>query len=443
MPRLPTELVLRILDLANVPSSDPKLLQSCSLVCKAWSAYAQKLLFRSVSISTHRGYTALIAAFKPHRPRRRNSTVTMRGPHLTNSSSLSPIAGIPPTLTFAYSDVLRGSVAELNVIIDFNQYDGFTFTKLSHVISLCPNLQRVGISVFGMQPQGKDVVGTPNQWRMRRLAPPITDEVLQDLRTAPNASRISELRLNDWSDDPKVLIQLLGVWPSITSLKIAGKLPTINNSINSVISTTPPGTASCALEALSLNCATGEEPRVDFVKWLLEGSQQTLRRLEFLKEPSGKLLEDIFVRSAFPLESVYLPSCVSPAVGQIIRHCFAPTVTPTFGEGDGIRGDHTFLQAQGLKQVFVEDLSVPLKFLVSTVRSGTIQGFGFGVGSLTDLSSVARAIKAQTGLRRVAVWICDDGGGDFGLGSLRIACAIRGIELKETRDVKKFRAWGS
>ena len=442
-PRLPTEIVLRILDFANTPSSDPKLLQSCSLVCKAWSGHAQKLLFHSVSIATHRGYTALIAAFKPHRHRRSNSTVITRGSHLTNSPPLSSIAGIPPTLSFAYSDILRGSVAELNVIIDFNQYDGLTFAKLSHVISLCPNLQRVGISVFGMQPQGRDVVGTPNQWRMRRLAPPIPDEVLEELRVAPNASRISELKLNDWSDDPKVLTQLLGVWPSITSLKIAGKLPTINNSIDSALSTTPLDTAPCALEALSLNCTTSAESNVDFIKWLLEGSRQTLRRLEFQKEPSGKLLEDIFVRSAFPLESVYLPSCASPAVGQIIRHRFVRTATPLLNEDNEIDGDHALLQAQGLKQVYVEDPSTPLKFLVSTIRSGTIQRLGFGVDGLTDLSSVARSIKAQTGLRHVAARICEGGGGNLGLGSLRIACAIRGIELKETRDVKEFRAWNA
>ena len=367
----------------------------------------------------------------------------VRGPHLTNSSPLSLIAGIPPTLGLPYPDILRGSVTELNVIIDLNQYDGLTFEKLSHVVSLCPNLQRVGISLFGMQPEGRDVVGTPNQWRMRRLAPPITDEVLEELRTAPNASRISELKFNDWSDDPKALIQLLSIWPSITSLKIAGKLPTINTGIDSILSTSPLDAAPRALEALSMNCGTGAERDVDFVKWLLGGSQQTLRRLEFLKEPSGKLLEDIFVRSAFPLESVYLPSCVSPAVGQIIRHRFVRTATPLLDEDDEIDGDRTFLKAQGLKQVSVEDPSTPLKFLVSTVRSGTIQSFGFGVGSLTDLSSVARAIKAQTGLRRIAVWICDGGGGNFGLGSLRIACAIRGIELMETRDVKTFRAWNA
>ena len=367
----------------------------------------------------------------------------MRGSHLANPPPLSSLAGIPPTLSFAYSDILRGSVAELNVIIDFNQYDGLTFAKLSHVISLCPNLQRVGISVFGVQPQGRDVVGTPNQWRMRRLAPPIPDEVLEELRATPNASRISELKLNDWSDDPKVLIQLLGVWPSIVSLKIAGKLPNINNSIDSALSMIPLGAAPCSLEVLSLNCTTSAEANVDFVKWLLEGSRRTLRRLEFQKEPSGKLLEDIFVRSAFPLESVYLPSCASPTVGQIIRHRFVRTVTPLIDEDNEIDGDHALLQAQGLKQVFVEDPSTPLKFLVSAIRSGTIQKLGFGVDSLTDLSSVARAIKAQTGLRRVAVWISHNGGGNFGLGSLRIACAIRGIELKETRNVKEFRAWNA
>jgi hypothetical protein len=197
------------------------------------------------------------------------------------------------------------------------------------------------------------------------------------------------------------------------------------------------------LETLSLNCTTGAESNVDFVKWLLAGSHQTLRHLEFLKEPSGKLLEDILVRSAFPLESVYLPGCTSAAVRQIIQHRLGPTVIPMFDGDNETDGYHASVQVQGLKEVFVEDPSAPSKFLVSTVRSGTVQRFGFGVDGRTDLSSVARAIKVQTGLKRVAVWVCNGGERNFGLGSLRIACAIRGIELEETRDVKEFRAWNA
>jgi hypothetical protein len=442
--QLPTEIVLRILDLANA-SSNPKLLQSCSLVCKAWSSHAQKILFRSVSISTHRGYTALVAAFRAHTPRGSKHTATRRGPHLRRSPPLSSITDIPsflPILALAYSDILRASVVELNVIIDFNQYDGLTFANLSHLVSLCPNLRKIGISVFGVQPQGGDVVGAPSRWRMKRWAPPILEEVLEELRAAPNASKISELRVNDWSDCPGVLIQLISIWPHIASLKIAGKLPTINNSIHSVSPTISPGAPPCTLtlKTLSLNCATGTESNVGFIKWLLAGSQQTLRRLEFLKEPSGKLLEDILVRSAFPLESLYLPGCTT-SVGEIIRHRFGPTVIPTFDGDDEIDEDRAFTQVQGLKEVFVEDPSTPSNFLVSTVRSGTIQRFGFGVDGRTDLSPVARAIKAQTGLEHVIVWIRDGGERNLGLGSLRIACAIRGIELEEIWDFKEFRAW--
>ena len=439
-PQLPTEIVLRIMDLANA-SSNPKLLQSCSLVCKAWSSHAQKILFRSVSICTHRGYTALVAAFQAHTPRGSKHTAMRRGPHLRRSP-LSSITDTPPNLTLAYSDILRASVVELNVIIDFNQYDGLTFANLSHLVSLCPNLRKIGISVFGMQLQGGDVVGAPSRWRMKRWAPPIPDEVLEELRAAPNASKISELRVNDWSDCPGVLIQLISIWPHIASLKIAGKLPTIDNSIHSVSSTISPGAAPCTLtlKTLSLNCATGTESSVGFVKWLLTGSQQTLRHLEFLKEPSGKLLEDILVRSAFPLESLHLPSCTT-SVGELIRHRFGPTLIPTFDGDDEIDEDRAFTQVQDLKEVFVEDPSTPSNFLVSTVRSGTIQRFGFGVDGRTDLSPVARAIKAQTGLEHVIVWIRDGGERNFGLGSLRIACAIRGIELEEIRDFKEFRAW--
>ena len=438
-PQIPVEIVLRILGLATSPSADLKLLRSCSLVCKAWSAHAQKTLFRSVSISTYRGYATLVAAFQPHKPHRSDSSA-IRGPYPPPISFTAGIPSFLPTLGLTYSKFLRGSVVELNVIIDFGQHDGLTFAELSHIVYLCPNLRKIGISVFGMQLPGKDTVGSGNQWRMRRPTPLTTDEVLEEMRAAPNASRISELRLNNWSDNPELLIQLLDTWPHITSLKIAGKLPTID-TIDYVFPAVPLDTAPCALETLSLNCATDAEASVDFVKWLLAGSRRTLRRLEFLKEPSGKLLEDIFDRSMFPLESVYLPSCISPAVGRIIRHRLRPTVVPTYDGGNEVDGGNAFVHVWGLREVFVEDPSTPLKFLVSVVRSETVQSFGFGVDRRTDLSSIARAIKAQAGLKRVAIWICDGEGGNVGFGSLRVACAIRWIELEETRDVKEFRAW--
>lgn len=327
------------------------------------------------------------------------------------------------------------------MIIDFNQHDGLTFSEFSHIVSLCPNIQRIGISVFGMQPPGRDTLGAADQWRMRRLAPPVLSEDVEKLRTAPNASRISGLRINHWSDNAEVFIQLLGIWPHITSLKIAGKLPTTNNGTDPVFSTVPHNSAPCRLEALSLNCAPGTESNVDFVKWLLAGSRCTLRRLEFLREPSGKLLEDIFDRSAFPLECVYLPSCVSPAVEQIIRRRLGPTIVPMFDGDDEIDEGHAFVHVQGLKELFVEDPLTSLKFLLSAVRSETVQSFGFGIDIHTDLSSIARAIKVQTGLKRVAAWICNDGGRNPGLGSLRVACAIRGIELAETQNAREFRSW--
>ena len=326
------------------------------------------------------------------------------------------------------------------MIIDFNQPDGLTFAKLSHISSLCTNLRKIGISIFGTQPKGIVSGRVADRWQMRRLAPPVPDEVLEELRTAPNASRISELRVHDWSDDPKVLIQLLGIWPHITSLRIAGKLPVTNHGIDSTFFASTLDNAPCALETLSLNCATGTESTVDFVKWLLAGSRQTLRRLEFLKEPSTKLLEDIFSRSIFPLDSVFLPSCACPAVGQIIRDRLGPALVRVLDHGE-TDGDDTFVRVQGLKELFVEDPSTPLKFLVSAVRSETIQRFGFGVDGRTDLSSIARVIKAQTGLKRIAAWLPNGGEKNFGLGSLRIACAIKGIELEETRDIGEFRAW--
>ena len=328
------------------------------------------------------------------------------------------------------------------MIIDFNQPDGLTFTELSHVVSLCPNLRKIGISVFGAQPRGIVANGAADLQQTSRLAPQVPDKVLEELRTAPNASRISELRVHDWSDDPRILVQLLGIWPHIASLKIAGKLPAVSHDIDSTLIATTLDTAPCALEMLSLNCATGTESNVDFVQWLLAGSRQTLRRLEFLKEPSTKLLEDIFTRSTFPLDSVFLPSCACPAVGQIIQDRLGTAFLPV-SSNDEIGGDNTSVRVQGLKELFVEDPLTPLKFLVSAVRSETVQRFAFGVDCRTDLSSIARVIKTQIGLKRITVWLSNGGEKNFGLRSLRIACAIRGIELEETRDMREFRAWNA
>lgn len=443
--QLPAEIVLRILDLANAPSSDSNLLKSCSLVCKAWSPHAQKMLFRSVSISTHSGYASLLAAFKPHAPcQDRSNRSATRGSRAIGSSSISLITTLPvffPISGAAYSTLLRRSVVELNMIIDFNQPDGLTFTEFSHIVSLCPNIQRVGISVFGTQRPGRDVIGATDQLQTTRWAPSITDGVVEELRAAPNVSKVSGLRFNNWSDNSGILIQLLGIWPHITSLELSGKLPTINDGIDSAFPTVLPGAAPCRLEALSVNCATDVESNVDFIKWLLAGSQYALRRLKFLKEPSGKLLEDIFDNSTFPLESVYLPSCASPAAKQIIQRRFGSTVASTLNGDKRVPEDHPFIRAQDLKELFVEDPSTPLTFLLSAIRSETVQSFGFGVNGLTDVSFIARVIKARTRLKRVAVWIGDGGESNVGLGSLRIACAIRGIELEETRDVKEFRAW--
>ena len=439
--QVPIEIVLRILDLASNSSPEPKFLQSCSLACKAWSIHAQKMLFRSVSISTHRQYTTLVAAFQSHAPDRTSTMVVRRSNLAKLPMSLIPgIQNFPPTLGFAHSHVLRRSVIELNVIIDSNQPDGLTFPQFSHLVSLCPNLRKIGISAFGMQPHGMVAQGVVHQWQMSRLAPPVPDEVLEELRNAHNNSRVSELRVHDWSDNSGVLTQLLGIWPHITSLRIAGKLPTTNQGIDSTSFAGTLDTAPRALETLSLNCHTGTEPAVDFVKWLLAGSRRTLRRLEFSKEPSTKLLEDIFSRSTFPLDSVSLPSCACPAVGQIIRDRLGPTSIRVLNHHE-IDEDNTFVRAQGLKELFVQDPLTPLEFLVSVVRSETVQSIGFGVDGRTDLSSIARAIKAQTGLKRVAVWFCGRGGDNLELAGLRIACAIKGIELEETRDIRKFRAW--
>ena len=432
---VPIEIVLRILDLAYASSLDLKLLQSCSLVCRAWSAHAQKMLFRSVSISTQCEYASLVFAFQLHTPRSSTSVVTVPEPQLTKQPPLSLITSAQnflPTLGSVHSNVLRGSVIELNVIIDLNQPNGLSFENLSHVVSSCPNLRKIGISVFGTQPRGTGAEGTADPWRMRRLAPPLPDEVVEELRTAPNASKVSELRLHDWSDSPVTLTRLLSVWPRITSLKIAGKLPIVNYGIDA---------APCALKKLSLNCATGTEASVDFVKWLLSGSHQTLQHLAFLKEPSAKLLEDILTRPTFPLDSVSLPSCSCPVVGQIIQNRLGPSCPPSFDDSSGTGETNTLAKVQGLKEVFVEDPSTPFKLLGSIIRSGTIQRLGFGVDGRTDLSSLARAIKAQTGMKHIAVWLCNNGERNFGLGSLRVACAMKGIELEETRDIREFRGW--
>ncbi|KAH7924495.1 hypothetical protein BV22DRAFT_1035096 [Leucogyrophana mollusca] len=278
---IPIEVVLHILEAAYYDDDhkpDAVLLSNCTRVCKAWSAHAQKLLFRQVSLYSQTAYVAFSCAV---------DRTTERG------------------------RMLSDSVLRMRAVLDHNKPNGLSQLSFAYAATLCPNLYELDLSLYGCGAPGNDVVGSPALERMRRPAPSFDDSTLQLLRAGP---RITALQFSNWSENEESVIQLLDVWPSIKSLAITGTSPVLS----------PEATHApfpCALEELRINCQ--RQPSLDFLEWLLHSSAEagSLRAIELEREPSIEMLDYLVGNHAETLHSLALPSCSSHEHAQAVIRC--------------------------------------------------------------------------------------------------------------------------
>ncbi|KAH7886302.1 hypothetical protein F5I97DRAFT_1251897 [Phlebopus sp. FC_14] len=278
---IPLEIVLSILEMSSMDdnnTSNTELLATCSLVCKAWSLHAQKLLFRRVQLCSQAAYNSFTSAVDRSTERGR---------------------------------ALGDSVVQMRVLLDNNQPGPLKQISFATAVALCPNLRELNLALYGCGDPGKDIVGSPALERMRRPAPSFDQTTLELLRGGPS---ITSLHFSNWSDNDHSIVQLVDIWPSLDSLSITGKTPHLSPGL-----THAPYT--CQLERIKFNCQV--EPSLDFLEWLLRTSAeaQSLRAIELEREPSLEMLEYLVGNHGEGLRTLALPSCVTREHANAVIKC--------------------------------------------------------------------------------------------------------------------------
>lgn len=277
-PEMPLELILSIIELAcsaNDSQQHIPLLLACSLVCKTWSAAAQKLLFAQVTLRSQSSFQLFINA------------VDRTTPH---------------------GRMLGDAVKDLRVVLDHNQPSSLHHHSFALAVTLCPNLSHLAISLYGCAEPGNDVVGEPDISRLRRLAPSFDDHTIFLLKSGP---KIDCLHFNNWSENQQSIFQLLDVYPSLQYLSIGGTTPL-----------QPQGTFlpfPCALQGLSLKFQI--TPPIEFTRWLLHNSAHSLRTLDCDRDPCVETLDYLMNTFGPQLESISMPGLLSPEYSAMMSRC--------------------------------------------------------------------------------------------------------------------------
>ncbi|KAF8167574.1 hypothetical protein B0H34DRAFT_645504 [Crassisporium funariophilum] len=276
--QMPLELVLSFME-AACSSADNQahihLLKSCSLVCRAWSAAAQKLLFAQVTLCTQRSFELFMSAVD------RNTD---------------------------HGRILGNAVKRLRVVLDHNQPSSLHQHSFALAATVCPNLSELNISLYGSPEPGKDIVGVPDMSRLRRPAPSFDEHTLCLLKSGPT---IKALHFNNWSENQHSIFQLLDVWPSLHFLSIGGTAPLpLQDSV-------PPFPS--ALQEVRFNFQSA--PSIEFMHWLLHNSVNSLHTLRFEREPGLDLFEYLMNEHGSQLQSISLPVLGSLEHALTLQKC--------------------------------------------------------------------------------------------------------------------------
>ncbi|KII94324.1 hypothetical protein PLICRDRAFT_36575 [Plicaturopsis crispa FD-325 SS-3] len=295
----------------------------------------------------------------------------------------------------AHGRMLGDAVVRMRVVIDHNQPTGISQRSFARAVRLCPNLYELNLALYGYAVPGKDAVD-----RARRTEPCFDEETLAILASGPS---ITALQFSNWSDNRQSIIRLLSVWPALRSLAISGTAP--------ALLTDPLQPYPGQLDELRMNFQSS--PSVDFMHWLLHCSAGALRILELEREPSTDILDYIVDHHGDQLESLALPTCGSHDQALAVQKC------------------------QQLRELKVENpWASPM---VYRRLPAVVQHIAFGLGRETALQPVIDTVKSRDDLAVVTAHVWEGGDCHPQLSALKIACTIRGVELRFTRDIRTFR----
>ncbi|KAG6841727.1 hypothetical protein C0991_007613 [Blastosporella zonata] len=367
---LPLEIVLTIIEEASYADGTPDqhLLRQCALVSRAWSLPAQKLLFSSVALRSQLAYNSFRGAVTRSTPKGRN---------------------------------LGETVVRMRVVIDHNQPFGLSQRSLAEALTHCPHLYELNISLYGRVSPVDEVVGAPDMSRIRRPAPSFDEGTLTLLRSGPT---ISALQFSNWSDNAHSLAQLLDVWPSLRSLAISGTPPEAPAPFLAPF----PG----SLNELRMNFQS--PPSLEFVNWLVHNSAESLRAVEFEREPPTQLLAAFIDAYGAGLHSLALPSCHLPEHAKALQRC------------------------SQLKELRIENPTVSSKLW--RALPATLEHIAVGIDLNTALHPLVDVVRASKRLGSVTVHPSNGGENHPLFPVLKMVCAYQGIDLTILHDIKTFRS---
>ena len=368
---IPLELILSFIESASSSAVNNEdridLLQSCSLVCRSWTTAAQKLLFARVTLRTQRSFESFMSAVDR---------------------------------TTIHGRILGDAVTRLHVVLDHNQPFGLHQHSFALAVSVLPILHELDISLYGCAEPGKDTVGNQDVSGLRRSAPSFDEYTLSLLKSGP---KIKALRFNNWSENQHSYFQLLDVWSSLQFLSIGGTLP-------QDLQDSPPPSLS-KLHEVRFNFQT--TPSIEFVKWLLHNSVNSLRVLGFDRDPCCDLFEYLTDIHGPQLLSISFPTLSSPDLAFSLQKCN---------------------QLRELRTETPSSSTIVYKHIPEH-----LEHLAFGLDRDSPLTSVIDLVKSRNALKTITVQVWDGGNQHSLLTPLKIACAFRGVDLLLTNNLTLFR----
>ncbi|KAG5350829.1 hypothetical protein C0989_009127 [Termitomyces sp. Mn162] len=293
---------------------------------------------------------------------------------------------------------LRDAVVRLSAVIDHNQPRGLSQHALAVAVSRCARLYDLTLSLYGR--------ACSTTQRMRRPAPSFDDWTLSQLLAGP---RISSLQFTNWSDNSHALAQLLAVWPSLHSLSITGSTPPEPPS--PFLSPFPGILSSLRMNFQSL-------PSLEFLNWLTHTA--ALRILDFEREPPTQVLQALVDAHGAGIHSLALPACTQHEHARAVQRCTQ------------------------LRELRIESLGPCVAARVLRALPASVRHVALGVDMNTPLQLLVDLVKARGGeqgeaLRVLTLYTMNGGEKHVLLNPLKMACAVKGVQMRVVGDVGTFR----
>ncbi|OSD07187.1 hypothetical protein PYCCODRAFT_1473793 [Trametes coccinea BRFM310] len=267
---LPIEIVDAILELVYYSNGEPDkvTLKSCAVISRAWTASAQRLLFRSVAL---------------------------RGVHHGREHTSFCEATNPST---EHGRALGEHVRIMEVYIGEKSGHDLDDSDLADLLGRTPRLYELILRVTGVH---QFLYGT-----MERLAQLAAGHSTPSMSTSEEVEplRIRALTLLSCGIQSPVLYQLLEVWPSIQFLYLGFELAA------------PPPKWTPAFHLYELSLV--RTPRLSVLQWLLSSSSDSVQILSFRDSPGRDV--DPLLREIGPrLRSLRLMDCTRRSA--ILPYC--------------------------------------------------------------------------------------------------------------------------